>query len=99
MINCLVVRHLFPVDNRRDKDFLFLFVIIKADVINFSDTINFIDGPTDGEFSEDDTLSMDSLQLAVWRHNKAVDDSLREDSINRAKEVLNCMAFKSREIA
>jgi len=33
-----------------------------------------------------DTLSMDSLQLAVYHHNKAVDDSIRADSINRAKK-------------
>jgi len=33
-----------------------------------------------------DTLSMDSLQLAVYHHNKAIDDSIRADSINRAKK-------------
>lgn len=33
-----------------------------------------------------DTLGMDSLQLAVYQHNKAVDDSIRLDSINRAKK-------------
>ena len=33
-----------------------------------------------------DTTSMDSLQLAVYHHNKAVDDSLRLDSINRKKK-------------
>ena len=33
-----------------------------------------------------DTLSMDSLQLAVYHHNKAVDDSIRADSANRAKK-------------
>lgn len=33
-----------------------------------------------------DTTKMDSLQLAVYRHNKAVDDSIRLDSINRSKE-------------
>lgn len=33
-----------------------------------------------------DTLGMDSLQLAVYHHNKAVDDSIRLDSINRAKK-------------
>ncbi len=33
-----------------------------------------------------DTLSMDSLQLAVFHHNKAIDDSIRADSINRAKK-------------
>ncbi|MDO5447329.1 MAG: putative LPS assembly protein LptD [Prevotellaceae bacterium] len=34
---------------------------------------------------EPDTLSMDSLQLAVYHHNKAVDDSIRADSINSAR--------------
>ena len=33
-----------------------------------------------------DTLSMDSLQLAVYHHNKAIDDSIRADSVNRAKK-------------
>ena len=52
-------------------------------------------GKTDGKESNDstkietaeiDTLSMDSLQLAVYHHNKAVDDSIRADSINRASK-------------
>ena len=33
-----------------------------------------------------DTTLMDSLQLAIYKHNKAVDDSLALDSINRAKK-------------
>ena len=32
-----------------------------------------------------DTLNMDSLQLAIYHHNKAVDDSIHLDSLNRAK--------------
>lgn len=36
--------------------------------------------------AETDTTAMDSLQLAVYHHNKAVDDSIRADSINRAKK-------------
>ena len=32
-----------------------------------------------------DTLSMDSLELAIYRHNKLIDDSLRQDSINKKK--------------
>ena len=32
-----------------------------------------------------DTTQMDSLQLAIYRHNKAVDDSIRLDSINRQR--------------
>lgn len=32
-----------------------------------------------------DTTGMDSLQLAIFHHNKAIDDSIRLDSINRKK--------------
>lgn len=32
-----------------------------------------------------DTTQMDSLQLAIYRHNKAIDDSIRLDSINKTK--------------
>ena len=33
-----------------------------------------------------DTSQMDSLELAIYKHNKAVDDSLALDSINRRKK-------------
>ena len=33
-----------------------------------------------------DTTKMDSLQLAIYRHNKAIDDSLALDSMNRQKK-------------
>ena len=33
-----------------------------------------------------DTARMDSLQKAIWMHNKAIDDSLRADSINRERK-------------
>ncbi|NPD92961.1 LPS-assembly protein LptD [Prevotella sp. PMUR] len=33
-----------------------------------------------------DTTRMDSLQLAIYHHNKAIDDSLALDSINRRKK-------------
>ena len=33
-----------------------------------------------------DTTQMDSLQLAIYHHNKAIDDSIRLDSINRSKK-------------
>ena len=33
-----------------------------------------------------DTLSMDSLQLAIYHHNKVIDDSIRLDSINKSKK-------------
>ena len=33
-----------------------------------------------------DTTTMDSIQLAIYRHNKAVDDSLAQDSINKSRK-------------
>ena len=33
-----------------------------------------------------DTLAMDSLELAIWKHNKAIDDSLSADSTNRERK-------------
>ncbi len=33
-----------------------------------------------------DTTQMDSLQKAIWKHNKVVDDSIRLDSIARKKQ-------------
>lgn len=33
-----------------------------------------------------DTTKMDSLQLAVYKHNKAIDDSIRLDSLNKEKK-------------
>jgi lipopolysaccharide assembly outer membrane protein LptD (OstA) len=35
---------------------------------------------------EPDTTKMDSLQLAIYHHNKAIDDSIRLDSLNRKKK-------------
>ena len=35
--------------------------------------------------TEADTTQMDSLQKAIWKHNKVVDDSIHQDSINRKK--------------
>ena len=33
-----------------------------------------------------DTTQMDSIQLAIYRHNKAIDDSLAQDSINKRRK-------------
>lgn len=33
-----------------------------------------------------DTTTMDSLQLAIYRHNKTIDDSIHLDSLNRQKK-------------
>ena len=35
---------------------------------------------------EPDTMQMDSLQRAIYLHNKAIDDSIRADSLNRNKK-------------
>ncbi|MBQ2674803.1 MAG: LPS-assembly protein LptD [Prevotella sp.] len=35
---------------------------------------------------KNDTTLMDSLHKAIWKHNKAIDDSLRADSINRSRK-------------
>ena len=35
---------------------------------------------------EVDTMAMDSLQRAIYRHNKAIDDSIHADSLNRTKK-------------
>ena len=33
-----------------------------------------------------DTTQMDSIQLAIYRHNKAIDDALAQDSINKRRK-------------
>lgn len=83
----------------RTKSFIILF--ISAVVCAWAGSSSLLpvkkheEGKTDGKGSNDstkietaeiDTLSMDSLQLAVYHHNKAVDDSIRADSINRASK-------------
>lgn len=61
----------------------------------FTDSIPLDSIPTDTILDEEleataklkrDTSTMDSLELAIYKHNKAVDDSLRLDSINRSKK-------------
>ena len=45
-----------------------------------------VDTGTVSEVLTVDTLAMDSLQKAIWKHNKLVDDSLRADSLNRQRK-------------
>ncbi len=40
----------------------------------------------DSQRSGVDTTLMDSLELAIYRHNKAIDDSIYRDSLNRRKK-------------
>ncbi len=39
-----------------------------------------------GSDTDNDSTTMDSLQMAIARHNKAIDDSLHQDSINKSKK-------------
>ena len=58
---------------------------VKAD--SAADTISLPDSASVGDSALlPDTAQMDSLQLAVYRHNKAIDDSIRADSLNRQKK-------------
>ena len=50
--------------------------IVKPAITAVMDTINALT----------DTTKMDSIQLAIFRHNKAVDDSLAKDSINKRRK-------------
>ena len=52
-----------------------------------------------------DTSTMDSIELAIYKHNKAVDDSLAQDSINKSRKngidspvdySANCTAYSFR---
>ena len=63
-----------PYDTIRLTDLLGSDTISRKDSIVRADSITTVD-----------TLHMDSLSLAIFRHNQAVDDSLRLDSLNRAK--------------
>ncbi len=38
-----------------------------------------------GRTADTDTTGMDSLRLAIYHHNKAIDDSIRADSVQRAR--------------
>ncbi len=53
-----------------------------VDTLAAGDTLH---GDTAQLSDEPDTTKMDSLTLAIYKHNKHVDDSIRLDSINRRK--------------
>lgn len=57
------------------------------DSLSVGDTVSSDSVPADStdKSGEPDTTNMDSLQLAIYHHNKQVDDSIRLDSINRKK--------------
>ena len=64
--------------------------IIPTDTLITNDIIDFEPSTLDDSLmitsnATPDTLELDSLHLAIIEHNKAVDDSIRLDSLNRAK--------------
>lgn len=76
--------------------FLFAFMFVMANdnmpvfrkknkTVVSNDTIAISDTTIRAAGNLPDTTKMDSLQLAIYHHNKAIDDSIRLDSINRKK--------------
>lgn len=61
---------------RAQNDYLSVGDSVSSDSVS-ADSANMSDEP--------DTTKMDSLQLAIYHHNKQVDDSIRLDSLNRKK--------------
>lgn len=57
------------------------------DSLSVGDTVSSdsVSADSTDKSGEPDTTNMDSLQLAIYHHNKQVDDSIRLDSINRKK--------------
>lgn len=66
-----------PQQKRRHRD------AVKDSVIRKDSASHF---PFKDESAAVDTTTMDSLQRAIYRHNKVVDDSIRLDSLNRSKK-------------
>lgn len=60
-------------------------ILEKTDVDSLLQKTN-IDSLLQNKYLGPDTTMMDSLQLAIYHHNKAIDDSLALDSANRAKK-------------
>ena len=51
----------------------------------YADSASDYSRPDSAATAAADTAGMDSLQLAIYHHNRAVDDSIRLDSINRKR--------------
>ena len=66
-----------PQQKKRHRD-------AEKDSVIRKDSVNHF--PFKGESAAVDTTTMDSLQRAIYRHNKVVDDSIRLDSLNRSKK-------------
>jgi lipopolysaccharide assembly outer membrane protein LptD (OstA) len=59
---------------------------VSADDSSHQHSVVTVDTIPLGGSAEPDTTQMDSLQLAIYHHNKAVDDSIHLDSLNRQKK-------------
>ena len=62
---------------------------VQTDSILISSVVNdsaFVDSIALKDSVLADTVGMDSLQLAIWKRNKAIDDSLYADSLNRQRK-------------
>ena len=57
--------------------------VVPIDTIDAVDSLDSI-APKDSVLA--DTVGMDSLQLLIWKRNKAIDDSLYADSLNRQRK-------------
>ena len=60
---------------------------IKSDISDVRPEIEELNAAGDAAIKvKRDTTTMDSLELAIYKYNKEVDDSLRRDSLNRSKK-------------
>lgn len=72
----------FP-DDRKEVDSLAVDTVWIGDSVIIPDSL--LNSDTIVKLTHD-TIGMDSLQKAVWERNKAVDDSLAADSVNRQRK-------------
>lgn len=60
-------------------------LLLLSDTVAGGDTLAEDSAKQTNTSNEPDTTKMDSLELAIYKHNKHIDDSVRLDSINRKK--------------
>ncbi len=60
-------------------------LLLLSDTLAGGDTLAGDSAKQTNTSNEPDTTKMDSLELAIYKHNKHIDDSVRLDSINRKK--------------
>ena len=70
----------------RRKTLIFLLLFVIVFVVAEVPRLRFTEGAAGADSTVVDTTSMDSLQLLIWKRNKAVDDSLAADSANRQRK-------------